>query len=397
MKNDSVDINTLTLDEFLDRNYLTAEQFQKADFPWEELQKIGLAHYENIPALSETAGLISTILQQGGNVHSVRWRIKDPEHLMEKIIRKRNGEEIAEKYRTITKDNYTDVITDLIGIRVLHLFKEEWETIHEYLDSKWEFKEPPIVYIRDGDSSDINIEGGVEEIHPAGYRSVHYIISTRLLKNNIYTEIQVRTIFEEAWSEIDHRVRYPNFKDNEILNYFLLTFNRFAGGADEMGTFVLSLKNELKESMELSTKVSEIEKEKESYLEKINELVSNLEADQKITAETKEELKQAKKQLDSFQMKERNLYKKSMLEKMNELRSENSMHDLRVKTLDGKAGSENVISRRIASKGLISSLAHNNDTLRKLGITLDEINKANGMVNYKPKKNNHSLRKLISR
>ncbi|MCM2489679.1 RelA/SpoT domain-containing protein [Enterobacter cloacae] len=387
MKNDTVNISALTLKEFLDNNCLTAEQFEKADFSWEELLEIGSAHYDNIPALSETAGLISSILQQGEDVHSVRWRIKDPEHLMAKIIRKRNEDEISEKYRTITKDNYTDVITDLIGIRVLHLFKEDWEKIHNYLDSKWEFQESPIVYIREGDAPDINIEGSVEKTHPAGYRSVHYIISTRLLKNRIYTEIQVRTIFEEAWSEIDHRVRYPNFKSNEILNYFLLIFNRFAGSADEMGTFVLSLKNELKESIERGIKISEIEKEKETYLAKIDELVSNLEADQKITVQTKNELKQVKAKLDYFQKKEDALYRKSLFERLNIDGSLGSIQDLSSKSNGLFGNLENKTSRNKTSRGLIDSLTNSNEALRKMKISIEDLNlDGDGMPRKPPKK-----------
>lgn len=387
MKNDSVNIRNLTLDEFLDKNCLTEEQFEKADFSWEELQEIGLAHYYNIPALSETAGLISSILQQGEDVHSVRWRIKDPEHLMAKIIRKRNENEISEKYRSITKDNYTDVITDLIGIRVLHLFKEDWETIHNYLNSKWEFQEPPIVYIREGDATDINIRDSIEKTHPAGYRSVHYIISTRLLKNSIYTEIQVRTIFEEAWSEIDHRVRYPNFKNNEILNYFLLIFNRFSGSADEMGTFVLSLKNELKESIERSIKISEIEKEKETYLAKINELVSNLEADQKITLETKNELKRAKARLDSFQKKEDDLHRESLFKELNIGGSISGIHDLSSKSHGLFGNLERKAPRNITSRGLTDSLINNNEIFKGMKITIDDLNSdSDGRQKKPPKK-----------
>lgn len=386
MKNDTVNIRALTLKKFLDNNCLTAEQFEKADFSWEELLEIGSAHYDNIPALSETAGLISSILQQGEDVHSVRWRIKDPEHLMAKIIRKRNEDEISEKYRSITKDNYTDVITDLIGIRVLHLFKEDWETIHNYLDSKWEFQESPIVYIREGDAPDINIEGSVEKTHPAGYRSVHYIISTRLLKNRIYTEIQVRTIFEEAWSEIDHRVRYPNFKNNEILNYFLLIFNRFAGSADEMGTFVLSLKNELKESIERGIKISEIEKEKETYLAKIDELVSNLEADQKITVQTKNELKQVKAKLDNVQKKEDALYRKSLLQRLNIDGSLGSIQDLSSKSNGLFGNLESKTSRNKTSRGLIDSLTNSNEVLRKMKISIEDLNLDGGGMPRKPPK-----------
>ncbi|HGM5164713.1 TPA: hypothetical protein ACKPZB_001039 [Serratia marcescens] len=386
MKNDSVNIITLTLDEFLDKNCLTAEQFEKANFSWEELQEIGLAHYYNIPALSETAGLISSILQQGEDVHSVRWRIKDPEHLMAKIIRKRNEEDTSEKYHSITKDNYTDVITDLIGIRVLHLFKEDWKTIHNYLDSKWEFQEPPIVYIREGDSPDMNIENSTQKTHPAGYRSVHYIISTRLLKNSIYTEIQVRTIFEEAWSEIDHRVRYPNFKNNEILNYFLLIFNRFSGSADEMGTFVLSLKNELKESIERSVKISEIEKEKETYLEKIDELVSNLEDGQKITLKTKNELKQVKAKLDSFQKKEDDLYKESLLKKLNICSSVSDIHDLSSKPHGFFGNLEIKTSRNTTTRGLTDSLTSNNEIFRGMGFTIEGLNSDSNERQKKPSK-----------
>ncbi|QQK71647.1 hypothetical protein HG702_09055 [Pectobacterium versatile] len=306
---------------------------------------------------------------------------------MAKIIRKRNEDEISEKYRSITKDNYTDVITDLIGIRVLHLFKEDWETIHNYLNSKWEFQESPIVYIREGDAPDINIEGSVEKTHPAGYRSVHYIISTRLLKNSIYTEIQVRTIFEEAWSEIDHRVRYPNFKNNEILNYFLLIFNRFAGSADEMGTFVLSLKNELKESIERSIKISEIEKEKETYLAKIDELVSNLEADQKITLKTKNELKQVKAKLDSFQKKEDDLYRESLFQRLNIGSSVDGIQNLSSKSHVLFGNLESKTSRNIISRGLIDSLINNNEALREMKITIDDLNlDSNGRQKKPPKK-----------
>lgn len=380
MKNDSVNISTLTLEKFLDNNYLTTEEFNKADFSWQELHEIGLAHYNNTPALAETAGLISSILQQGKNVHSVRWRIKDPEHLMSKIIRKRNEDEISEKYRTITKDNYTKVITDLIGIRVLHLFKEDWETIHNYLDSKWEFQEQPIVYIREGDSPDINIKDSVEKTHPAGYRSVHYIISTRLLKNNIYTEIQVRTIFEEAWSEIDHHVRYPNFKNNDVLNYFLLIFNRFAGSADEMGTFVLSLKNELKASIERSIKISEIEKEKETYLAKIDELVSNLESDQQITSKTKDELKQVKAKLEYFQKKENDLYKKSVLQKLHTNNSITSIKDSSPRSLNIYGNLENKNTRNKTSRRLVNSFL-NDDILEKMISSFDTFD---GDNNKKP-------------
>ena len=57
--------------------------------------------------------------------------------------------------------------------------------------------------------------------------------------------MQVRTIFEDAWSEIDHTIRYPYDLNNPIFFQFLLILNRLAGSADEMGSFIKFLQKEL--------------------------------------------------------------------------------------------------------------------------------------------------------
>jgi hypothetical protein len=55
------------------------------------------------------------------------------------------------------------------------------------------------------------------------------------------TELQVRTVFEEGWSEIDHQVRYPVVTNAPLLEQFVTIFNRLAGTADEMGSFLKAL------------------------------------------------------------------------------------------------------------------------------------------------------------
>ena len=61
-----------------------------------------------------------------GMVHTIFGRAKNPEHLIEKIIRKVGTEDSA-KYSQIDKNNYLNIITDLIGIRILVLAKEDWK------------------------------------------------------------------------------------------------------------------------------------------------------------------------------------------------------------------------------------------------------------------------------
>ncbi len=189
-------------------------------------------------------------IQRIDRVHSVRWRVKNAEHLMEKIIRKRAKKE--EKYLQINPSNYHEIVTDLIGIRAIHLFKDDCFEIDPKIRENWVLTETPLAYVRAGDPDDF-----VERLraakfdtkdHPDGYRSVHYVVTSQPMARRVFTEIQVRTIFEEGWSEIDHSVRYPNFSENKLVAIFLAIFNRMSGSADEMGAFVKGLISTLGEA-----------------------------------------------------------------------------------------------------------------------------------------------------
>jgi len=232
--------------KFCEECRIEEEDFNTTGLDWNDLEEI-YEHYVSIyPALEKEAEHIVSKMIDADKVHSVRRRVKKPEHVIEKIIRK--GKKYVE--RGINVDNYTEVITDLIGVRILHLFKDEWLDIHNIITEMWHTKETPQINIRRGD---INLKELQEELinmdceivlRDGGYRSVHYLVGTPLYKNaEILVEIQVRTVFEEAWSEIDHIIRYPYDTDNQILGEYLAIFNRIAGSADEMGLFIKKLKN----------------------------------------------------------------------------------------------------------------------------------------------------------
>ena len=285
----TVSIEELSLKLFLENNRITQKNWEKSAIEFSDLKAIAIDHNSKVASLDDAASYLAKILQKCPQVHSVRWRVKNPEHLIEKIVRKRaNG---SEKYLSINTENYTEIITDLVGVRVLHLFKYEWVNIQKHILKHWKTEEPPIAYIRSGDEGEIidSYKTNSCEVknHPAGYRSIHYVISTQPTLNKVFSEIQVRTIFEEGWSEIDHRIRYPNFSDNELISYFLTIFNRMAGSADEMGSFVRNLTSEItiqelkieeinrEQELHLS-KIEDINREQELHLSKIEELVSEL-------------------------------------------------------------------------------------------------------------------------
>ena len=270
-------IDNLSLEAFLLRNRIDQDMWDAASIEWETLTAISLDYQRQGPQLKEYAAMLARVVQQYNGVHSVRWRIKDSEHMLEKIVRKRAAK--SEKYLTINVENYYSIITDLIGIRALHLFKNEALAIDASIrENQLLIKsEQPLVYTRKGDTVPEDLfpkERFDHQEHPAGYRSVHYIIQAQPQKRQVYAELQVRTIFEEGWSEIDHQVRYPNFNSDKMVDIFLAIFNRLAGQADEMGSFVQAL---AQVSTSTQSELTAAHDEKRKSLEAMDALVAELE------------------------------------------------------------------------------------------------------------------------
>ena len=146
-------------------------------------------------------------------IHSIKSRFKDPAHLDDKINRK------AKSGVIITSKNLFNEINDLIGVRVLHLYQDQFPIINaeiiKKIESKdWSFVEPPKAYTWDPESEKMYKELGIEtELRETYYTSVHYVITPNN-PNPVSCEIQVRTLFEEIWGEIDHAINYPHPTDN---------------------------------------------------------------------------------------------------------------------------------------------------------------------------------------
>ncbi|RDI19595.1 ppGpp synthetase/RelA/SpoT-type nucleotidyltransferase [Pseudacidovorax intermedius] len=146
-------------------------------------------------------------------IHSTKSRLKDDEHLAEKINRKRQDG------RVIGASNLFQEITDFAGLRVLHLHQSQFEAIHKFVEKKiknktWALLEKPVAYTWDPDSVTYFKQFKLRtDLKPSYYTSVHYLISPANDENHVCCEVQVRTLFEEAWGEIDHSINYPNPTD----------------------------------------------------------------------------------------------------------------------------------------------------------------------------------------
>jgi len=233
----------MNLKTFLIKYRISEEKYKTSGLEWDELLAIGDDYESLLPRLESVGRYVVDVILKDKIVHSINYRIKEKEHLLSKIIRKMSDEPSL----GITIDNYRNIITDLIGIRALHLFKEDWISIHKYLLNKWEMAETPTAYVRSGDSERIiqfykDNDCQVEQ-HKFGYRSAHYLLQSSPNREMFVVELQVRTLFEEAWGEIDHKVRYPYHLDNELLVRLSSILNRLSGDADEMASYMLYLKS----------------------------------------------------------------------------------------------------------------------------------------------------------
>ncbi len=148
------------------------------------------------------------------HIHSIRTRIKARDHLRQKLIRKIDECEVLGTDFTITPENLLTEINDLAGVRILHLYTRQIRDIDVILrdifgEQKYELREGPFARTWDDESREFFEACDIEtQVSPTMYTSVHYVIGSAS-RTTVTCEIQVRTLMEEVWGEVDHAINYP--------------------------------------------------------------------------------------------------------------------------------------------------------------------------------------------
>ncbi|CAD0364720.1 RelA/SpoT domain-containing protein [Xanthomonas hortorum] len=142
------------------------------------------------------------------DVHSVKLRVKGRDNLLGKLKRKKD------LGVTVSGENIFELITDLAGVRVFHIHAAQFKPIHDAIMTQvksgdWVLGEDPKVFSWDPEADEFFRGLGFDpEIRPTFYTSVHYLVRPSA-ESDLCCEIQVRTLFEEIWGEVDHSMNYP--------------------------------------------------------------------------------------------------------------------------------------------------------------------------------------------
>lgn len=180
------------------------------------------------------------------SVHSVKLRIKGRENLASKLLRKK------EAGVSVDANNLFQVITDLAGVRVFHLHSGQFESIHAAIMRQveigdWVLGEAPQAFSWDPEADGFYRRLGFEpEIRPTFYTSVHYLLRPSK-GSDMCCEVQVRTLFEEIWGEIDHSMNYPSKVDSVACSEQLRALSKLVGTGGRLVDSIIRSREEAEE------------------------------------------------------------------------------------------------------------------------------------------------------
>lgn len=176
-------------------------------------------------------------------IYTIKNRLKDVDHLKDKIERKWDEED------PLTPENLFEKVTDLAGVRVLHLYQDQFLHLHNLIQKQldngdWFLRENPVAYSWDPESSSYFEELGLEsKVKESYYTSIHYVIKPKQ-DSNICCEIQIRTLFEEIWGEIDHTINYPLPTENNSCKEQLRVLSKLVSTGTRLADSIFRSHNE---------------------------------------------------------------------------------------------------------------------------------------------------------
>jgi putative GTP pyrophosphokinase len=172
--------STFLLDENLDRSKLK-RIYQNLHPVYEEI----------LDALHQQ---VRTVLEENGCFPTIKYRVKRFKTYFDKLIKmSRSGQAAGSMF-----------ITDILGLRIVCPFREDLDFVEKLVKAKFTVVE-------------MERKGLNRSVGEFGYESVHFLIEIEPIRGkeelpyaaNV-CEVQLRTILQDAWAEVEHELIYKS-------------------------------------------------------------------------------------------------------------------------------------------------------------------------------------------
>ena len=157
---------------------------------WEEVQLLYNSALKQINTKIEILNDEFQEVHRYNPIEHTKSRIKTPESIVKKL--KRHGYDS-------TLENMVRYVNDIAGIRIICSFTSD---IYKIADMVSNQKDIQVLTIKDY----------IMNPKKSGYRSYHMIVAIPVYLSNkiidVKCEIQIRTILQDAWAEVEHELIY---------------------------------------------------------------------------------------------------------------------------------------------------------------------------------------------
>ena len=190
----------------------------------------------------------------GPYIQQIKYRIKSEERLRKKLERKvakSGGGRTA--FKSISA--LTQEINDFAGIRILHLHTTQFEKIDNCIkrvlkNEEIEIIEGPIAHCWDDDHEDFFKQLRIETTRSGSkpgpsdtmYASVHYILRANKT-GGVTCELQVRTLADEIWGQVSHKVEYVDGQTNNQVHELLKVLARLTSASTRLVDCIFEAKD----------------------------------------------------------------------------------------------------------------------------------------------------------
>ena len=163
-------------------------------------------------------GHLTTHPELAQQIHFIKWRVKEASSLKEKLRRKVIEEKtrpVLERSESISESNLFERVVDLAGVRILHLHTEQIRVMHQLIlgvldEHRYTLKREPTANCWDIEYEKLFQEFGFNTVsRESMYTTIHYDVVANQ-RTKLTCELQVRSLMDEVWSEVSHRINYPS-------------------------------------------------------------------------------------------------------------------------------------------------------------------------------------------